>query len=65
MNLLLGFFLPGIAWQAHLGGLLVGAAAAGLLAYAPKEGRAAVQWTGLVALVLIVAALGLFGLTGS
>ena len=51
VNLLLGFFLPGIAWQAHLGGLLVGAAAAGLLAYAPKEGRAVVQWTGLVALV--------------
>ena len=37
VNLLLGFFIPGIAWQAHLGGLVVGAAAAAVLAYAPSR----------------------------
>ena len=38
VNLLLGFFLPGIAWQAHLGGLLVGAAAAGPARVRPQAG---------------------------
>ncbi len=64
VNLLLGFFIPGIAWQAHLGGMVVGAAAAAVLAYAPRERRSVVQWSGMAALVLLVAALGAFGLSG-
>ncbi len=58
VNGVLGFVVPGIAWQAHLGGLLSGAAAAAVLAYAPKgPRRSAIQWIGLSALA--VALLGL------
>lgn len=31
LNLVLGFVVPGISWQAHIGGLLVGALVAGIL----------------------------------
>ena len=62
INLMIGFFLPGIAWQAHLGGAVVGAAAAAVLAYAPRERRALLQWGGLAAITAVVAALGAWGL---
>jgi len=62
VNLLIGFFVPGIAWQAHVGGALVGAAAAAVLAYASRERRSLVQWSGLAAITLLVAALGAWGL---
>lgn len=47
-----------ISWQGHLGGLLTGAAAAAIIAFAPKRHRAVVQWTGLGLLIaaLLVAA---------
>ncbi len=47
-----------ISWQAHLGGLLGGALAAAIIAYAPKANRSVVQWAGLavVAAVLLVLA---------
>jgi membrane associated rhomboid family serine protease len=44
-----------ISWQGHLGGLIGGAVAAAVVAYAPKAHRSAVQWTGLgVALAVLV-----------
>lgn len=45
-----GFTVVGassISWQGHLGGLLGGAALAGIVVYAPKQNRAAFQWTGI------------------
>ena len=39
INGVLGFVVPNIAWQAHLGGLLVGGALGLAYAYAPKERR--------------------------
>ena len=32
INAVLGFVIPNIAWQAHLGGLVTGAAAAAVIA---------------------------------
>ncbi len=59
INGALGFVIQGIAWQAHLGGLLTGAAAAAVIAHAPRSRRDAVQTAGLVviavALLVLVA----------
>lgn len=44
INGAIGFFVPNISWQAHLGGLITGALVAYAYAYAPKERRAAVAW---------------------
>lgn len=56
INLVLGFVVPGISWQAHLGGLLVGLALGGAFARAPKQYQALVGWFAplLVALILVV-----------
>ena len=58
INAVIGF-LPGlgIAWQAHLGGLVTGAACALVLAYAPRDRRTAVQVGGLVAILVALAVL--------
>ncbi len=62
INAVLGFTLPNIAWQAHLGGALTGAAVAGLLALTSpqdrvkREARRTWFWTGLVLIVLVLAA---------
>ncbi|GHG54553.1 rhomboid family intramembrane serine protease [Sinomonas cellulolyticus] len=56
INAVLGFVIPGIAWQAHLGGLLTGAAATAVIAYAPRgRSRTAVQTGGLVAVAVVLA----------
>ena len=62
INFALGFFVPNIAWQAHLGGLLTGIACAAVLVWAPKgKNRSLVQFAGLAgiaaALCIISAAL--------
>ncbi|WP_169949209.1 rhomboid family intramembrane serine protease [Microbispora sp. H11081] len=66
INVVLTFVVPGISWQGHLGGLVVGAIVAGGFAYAPRGNRAAVQFgvavAVLVALVLLVTMLPPYGL---
>lgn len=54
VNLALGFFVPGISWQAHLGGLLAGAAATAVLVYAPPARRAPLQAGGLAAIAVVL-----------
>jgi membrane associated rhomboid family serine protease len=44
INGAIGFIVPNISWQAHLGGLVTGALVAAVFAYTPKERRAAVAW---------------------
>ena len=57
INLVLGFVYPSISWQAHLGGLLTGAACAAVLAYAPKgPRRSLVQFGGLAAITAVLLA---------
>jgi len=37
LNLVISFAVPGIAWQAHVGGLIAGAALTAAYAYAPRD----------------------------
>jgi membrane associated rhomboid family serine protease len=58
INGVIGFLIPQIAWQAHLGGLVTGGLCAAVLAYTPRGRRQGlVQAAGLVVvLALLVAA---------
>jgi membrane associated rhomboid family serine protease len=53
INAVIGFVVPGIAWQAHLGGLLTGIAVAAIIAQTSSRERRRLQWPG-VALVVVV-----------
>ncbi len=56
LNLLFTFTWSGIAWQAHVGGLVVGTAVAYGMVHAPRQRRALVQWgTCAVALLAVIA----------
>ena len=65
INAVLGFVIPNVAWQAHLGGLVTGAAAAAVIAATSSRERRAWQWPGLalVAAVLVVASVAKYALT--
>ena len=59
LNLALGFAVSGIAWQAHVGGLLTGGLLTAAYAYAPRRHRALVQGgaTLVVVAVIVIAVL--------
>lgn len=75
INAVLGFVIPGIAWQAHLGGLVVGAACAAVFAYTGRRPDGAgtqranfgVHWIGLAAIsaVLVVLSVVKYAVTAS
>jgi len=54
INAVLGFVLPGVAWQAHLGGLVVGAALGAAFPYAPRERRTVVAVGSCVAVAVLL-----------
>ncbi len=67
INGVIGFIIPNIAWQAHLGGAMTGAALAGVLSLTAATGRDAAavrkrrwQWPGFAAVLLIVIAAALW-----
>lgn len=55
INAVIGFVLPGIAWQAHLGGAIIGAALGAAFAYAPRERRLLVSISACVAAFVLLA----------
>jgi membrane associated rhomboid family serine protease len=59
VNALIPLFVPGIAWQAHLGGLVVGAALGAAYAYAPKENRRHVSLAASAAMGVLVVGLAM------
>ncbi|GAA0469122.1 rhomboid family intramembrane serine protease [Streptomyces olivaceiscleroticus] len=56
INLAITFLWPDIAWQAHVGGLVVGAAVAYAMVHAPRERRTVVQVGACVAALLVIIA---------
>jgi membrane associated rhomboid family serine protease len=55
INFVYGFLVPRIDWRAHVGGLVVGALCAAVIAYAPNDKRrTTVQVAGFVAILLVV-----------
>jgi membrane associated rhomboid family serine protease len=58
INGVIGFLIPHIAWQAHLGGLITGGLCAAVLAYAPRgRRRSLLQGLGLAGVVVLLVAL--------
>jgi membrane associated rhomboid family serine protease len=53
INLGLAFFVPQIAWQAHIGGLIAGAALTAAYVYAPKANRTVLQVAATVAMLAL------------
>jgi len=56
INLAFGFFVGGIAWQDHVGGLITGGLLTAAYAYAPRQHRALVQAGATVAVVALLVA---------
>jgi len=54
INLVISFTIPNIAWEAHVGGLITGAALTAAYAYAPRNRRALVQAGATVALLALL-----------
>ena len=59
INAVIGFVIPNIAWQAHLGGLVTGAAVAGIIAATSARERRRWQWPGVALVLVVVVALAL------
>ena len=58
INGVIGFMVPQIAWQAHLGGLVTGALCAAAIAYVPRGPRQhLLQFAGLAAVLAVLVAL--------
>lgn len=57
INLSLGFFVPGISWEGHLGGLIVGAAIAGIYTDTRKPNQKPAQFIGVIVLIILLVAL--------
>jgi membrane associated rhomboid family serine protease len=56
INLVISFTISGIAWQAHIGGLIAGAALTAAYVYAPRQNRTLIQVAATVVLVALLVA---------
>ena len=57
INAVIGFVVPNVAWQAHLGGLLTGAALAGVISLTTPREHRRWQWPGVVAVLVVLVVL--------
>lgn len=53
INAVIGFLVPNIAWEAHLGGLVAGAAVAAALVQAAQRRSALIAWGAIVAVIAL------------
>jgi membrane associated rhomboid family serine protease len=56
LNLVISFTVSGIAWQAHIGGLIAGSALTAAYAYAPRTNRTLIQLAATAAMVGLLVA---------
>ena len=64
INGVIGFVVPQIAWQAHLGGLITGGLCAAVIAYTPRGPRQGlIQAAGLAAVLVLLIAVSWFKVT--
>ena len=63
LNLGIGFLVPGISWQAHVGGLVVGAGVAALYLVTRRRDRAWVRRAGLAGIAVALTAILAVALT--
>lgn len=57
INAVIGFVVPNVAWQAHLGGLLTGAALAAVISWTTPRERRRWQWPGVVGVLAVLVVL--------
>lgn len=60
LNLVIGFILPGISWQAHVGGLLAGGAVASVYANTRGPKQQTLQKVSVLVILLIFVILGIY-----
>ncbi|WP_411701145.1 rhomboid family intramembrane serine protease [Conyzicola sp.] len=63
LNLVIGFVVPGVAWQAHLGGLVVGAGVAAIYMATRHRSKKAVQIASVVGVAVALIAITIVGVT--
>ncbi len=56
LNLVIGFVVPYIAWQDHLGGLITGGVLTAAYVYAPRKNRGAIQFAATIVVLGLLAA---------
>lgn len=57
LNVVIGFVVPGISWQGHFGGIIVGALLGAAFAWAPKDRRTMISWAAVIGVALLITVL--------
>lgn len=55
LNVFITFQVPGISWQGHLGGLVVGAVVGAAMVYPPQNVRKQWQWGSVIGILVVLA----------